>query len=154
MVQQKLLLLKTGMEIRESCVLKFNGEYSKFENLDDLTLLFCVSRKTIRLIRRTTCDAVKRAHTLPLKHKSVQLTRAARFCLLFIICILIGITSLPQNQHPAHYRHALYYPEHRLVALHSYQDQLVHHPEHHSGHTFQHLQPGMPYSVRPWQNLR
>ena len=39
------------------------------------------------------------SHNYALKHKSVQFTRAARFCLLFIICILIGITSLPQNQH-------------------------------------------------------
>jgi hypothetical protein len=27
------------------------------------------------------------------------------------------LISLPQSQHPVHYRHALYYPEHRLVDL-------------------------------------
>ena len=39
----------------------------------------------------------------PINAKSVQLTRAARFCLLFIICFLIGIISLPQNQHLEYY---------------------------------------------------
>lgn len=87
------------------------------------------------------------------KEKRCNLLSYTSFLMDIYRCLSILI-SLPQNQHPAHYRHALYYPEHRLVDLHSYQDQPVHHPEHRSGHTFQHLQPGMPYSVRPWQNLR
>ena len=34
----------------------------------------------------------------PINAKSVQLIELHAFCLLFIICILIGITSLPQSQ--------------------------------------------------------
>ena len=34
----------------------------------------------------------------PINAKSVQLIELHAFCLLFVICFLIGITSLPQNQ--------------------------------------------------------
>ena len=36
----------------------------------------------------------------PINAKSVQLTRAARFCLLFIMCLPFGITSPPQRLSP------------------------------------------------------
>ena len=35
----------------------------------------------------------------PINAKSVQLIELHAFCLLFVICFLIGITSLPQNPH-------------------------------------------------------
>ena len=42
----------------------------------------------------------KRITTMnPINAKSVQLIELHAFCLLFVICFLIGITSLPQNQH-------------------------------------------------------
>ena len=41
----------------------------------------------------------KRITTMnPINAKSVQLIELHAFCLLFVICFLIGITSLPQNQ--------------------------------------------------------
>ncbi len=41
----------------------------------------------------------------PINAKCVQLTRAARICLLFIMYLLGGITSPPRSRHPAHHCH-------------------------------------------------
>ena len=69
--------------------------------------------------------------------------------LLYVDLLITGLTSLPQNQHPEHYRLVCHYFVRHLTDLRSYPDRPVHHLVHRSEHTFRHLQPGMQYSVQP-----
>ena len=84
----------------------------------------------------------------PINAKSVQLTRAARFCLRFSMYLLIGIISLPQNPHLEHCHLACCSVRHWL-GLRScpglLEDQLVHS----SGHTWQRWRLGKRRSVQP-----
>ena len=139
-----------------SCVLNFKMQiYSKYPSNPYFRLEKSVETFPLRIMiwdkkyESVTDEKFKSRYG---KRRVTPYELHAFYSILVLFYCYFYLTSLLQNQHLVHYRHACCYLEHHLVVRHSYQDQPVHHLEHRSEHTFQHWQLGMQYSVLPLQN--